>query len=172
MKRWGIVTLYVLLIYTTLGVVRSLNNFFENAGLLAGVTILLGLLFTIPLLLVKRPPLASKSYLFRCLIVIIILIWGWRMKFVAERIHLIEYGLLGILCAWALDGSGHWPAWWPLAGGLAMLIGYGDEGIQWLLPNRVYDLRDVIINALAGALGVALYGTFNDTGQTLTEEKQ
>ena len=172
MKRWGIVTLYVLLIYTTLGVVRSLSSFFESAGLLTEVTVLMGLLFTTPLLLVKRPPLASKSYLLRCLILMVILVWGWRMEIVVERIHLIEYSLLGILCAWALAGSGHWPTWWPLAVGLTILIGYGDEGIQWLLPNRVYDLRDVIINALAGALGVALYGTFNDAGRALDKEKQ
>ena len=165
MKRWGIVTFYVLLIYTTLGVVRSLSSFFESAGLLTGVTVVMGFLFTTLLLLVKRPPLGSKSYLLRCLILIVILVWGRHMEFVVERVHLVEYSFLGILCAWALDGSGHWPTRWPLAVGLVILIGYGDEGIQWLLPNRVYDLRDVIINALAGALGVALYGTFNSTGR-------
>jgi len=29
-----------------------------------------------------------------------------------------------------------------------------DEGIQWLLPGRVYDLRDVGFNALAAGAGL------------------
>ena len=35
---------------------------------------------------------------------------------------------------------------------LVALAGWVDEGIQGLLPNRVYDLRDVGLNAGAGAL--------------------
>ena len=163
MKRWGIVTLYVLLIYTTLGVVRSLGRFLESSGRLTEITVVMGLLIAVPLMLDKRSAIGSRSYFLRVLILIVLLFWGWRMKFVIERVHLVQYSLLGALCAWALDGSNHWPARWPLAVGLAALIGYGDEGIQWFLPNRVYDLRDVMINALAGALGVALYGTFNNS---------
>ena len=34
-------------------------------------------------------------------------------------------------------------------------LGWTDEGIQAFLPNRVYDLRDVGFNALAGAMAVA-----------------
>ena len=33
-------------------------------------------------------------------------------------------------------------------------FGWLDEGIQWLLPGRVYDLRDVGFNALAAAMAV------------------
>ena len=36
---------------------------------------------------------------------------------------------------------------------LAATIGYVDELIQWLLPTRVYDLRDVGMNALGAVLG-------------------
>lgn len=34
------------------------------------------------------------------------------------------------------------------------LLGWCDEGIQAILPGRVYDLRDVGINALAGFMAV------------------
>ena len=33
-----------------------------------------------------------------------------------------------------------------------MLLGWLDEGIQALLPNRVYDLRDVFFNSVAAGL--------------------
>ena len=35
------------------------------------------------------------------------------------------------------------------------LLGWFDEGIQALLPNRVYDVRDIGFNTLAGLLAVA-----------------
>ena len=38
---------------------------------------------------------------------------------------------------------------------VAGLAGWGDELIQYFLPNRVYDLRDVAFNAEAAALVVA-----------------
>jgi len=34
------------------------------------------------------------------------------------------------------------------------LLGWADEGIQEALPNRVYDLRDVLFNSLAGLMAV------------------
>ena len=35
------------------------------------------------------------------------------------------------------------------------LLGWGDEGIQYLLPGRVYELRDVGMNVTAGFLIIA-----------------
>ena len=38
---------------------------------------------------------------------------------------------------------------------LTTAAGWIDEGIQYLLPNRTYDLRDVAFNATAGTVAVA-----------------
>ena len=35
---------------------------------------------------------------------------------------------------------------------LTTIVGWLDEGIQAVLPNRVYDLRDVAFNALAAVV--------------------
>lgn len=71
-----------------------------------------------------------------------------------ERIHLIQYGVLGMLL-WEA-----WPGRWParVAGALAVgsLAGWLDEVLQWFVPERVYDLRDFGLNALAVGLGVGL----------------
>jgi hypothetical protein len=89
-----------------------------------------------------------------------------HLTIVQERIHLLLYGALGGLCYAALlercsvDGSpptaSAWPRWqrWPAAWAvlLAGLAGWGDELVQAVLPNRVYDLRDVLTNAEAAAL--------------------
>jgi VanZ family protein len=37
---------------------------------------------------------------------------------------------------------------------LVFIIGLVDEFIQWLLPNRVGDLRDVAMNTIGGLLGI------------------
>jgi len=85
-----------------------------------------------------------------------------RMTIIQERLHLLEYGLLALAFRAALEarrrrGAGPVGSWWVPAGAwaLAATAGWLDEGIQALLPNRVYDLRDVGFNALAGALALA-----------------
>lgn len=85
-----------------------------------------------------------------------------RMTIVQERLHLLEYGLLALGFRAALDarrrrGAGPAGAWSVPAGAWALTAAAGwlDEGIQAVLPNRVYDLRDVGFNALAGALALA-----------------
>lgn len=76
-----------------------------------------------------------------------------------ERTHLFEYGLVGVLVHQALEerrGNGaRVPVPPVLAVVLTAALGWIDEGIQALLPDRVYDLRDVGVNALAGCMAVA-----------------
>ena len=52
---------------------------------------------------------------------------------------------------WRHRGASSWAAG---IGALVItgLVGWGDEGIQALLPNRVYDLRDAVLNLVGGAL--------------------
>lgn len=66
------------------------------------------------------------------------------------------YSLLGWLLAWSLEEKKVSPLL-PLL--LAWLAGTGDELIQGLLPDRVFDLRDILFNGLAGTAGTALFAT-------------
>ena len=85
--------------------------------------------------------------------------WSWiRIQTPEERTHLLEYGILAALVHGALverarHGRGRGApavvAWIAVA-----LLGWIDEGIQALLPGRVYDLRDVGFNAFAATLAV------------------
>jgi hypothetical protein len=86
-----------------------------------------------------------------------IIAFSWLRSAHLERTHLPEYGV----AAWLA-----WRAVHPLlpyafagyaaAAALAATIGYVDELIQWILPGRVYDLRDVAMNALGALLGTIL----------------
>ncbi|MDH3733398.1 MAG: VanZ family protein [Gemmatimonadota bacterium] len=76
----------------------------------------------------------------------------------AERTHLFEYGLVAVLIHQALleRRSNGRPVPVPgiIAIGVTVLLGWVDESIQWLLPNRVYDIVDVGFNALAALMSV------------------
>jgi hypothetical protein len=72
-----------------------------------------------------------------------------------ERIHLPEYGLVAALAWWALRGRrvsigrAH-------AGALAITLAAGltDEVIQFFVPRRFFDWRDVALNGVAGLLAL------------------
>lgn len=79
---------------------------------------------------------------------------------IAEKFHLVEYGLLAWLLYRALthpDGEHGETAdlslfvlpllWVTIAGTL-------DEGMQWLVETRTGEIRDVLLNQLSGACGL------------------
>ena len=73
-----------------------------------------------------------------------------------ERVHFIEYSLLGafIFTAWSLDLKGN-----PLylaSLGLTFLLGGIDELIQYFLPNRVGEFRDCVLNMVGGMIGIVM----------------
>ncbi|HEU4431024.1 MAG TPA: VanZ family protein, partial [Myxococcota bacterium] len=71
-------------------------------------------------------------------------------------VHVVEYGVLGLLALSAL-AHGARDAWLaPSAALLALTIGILDEALQWFTPARVWDLRDITVNGLAGAGGPLL----------------
>ena len=81
-----------------------------------------------------------------------------RMGIPAERTHLFEYSLVAILIYLALTerrkNGRSVPVPTVLAVAATALFGWLDEGIQAILPNRVYDIRDVGFNALAGFMAI------------------
>jgi hypothetical protein len=81
-----------------------------------------------------------------------------RMGSPEERTHLFEYTIVALLIHEALTERAHQGNHVPRPALLAILItillGWMDEGIQALLPNRVYDIRDVGFNALAAVMAV------------------
>jgi len=69
-----------------------------------------------------------------------------------ESVHFIEYGLLGISLYIALSFSTRDRTIYAAAFLIGCLVGFFDEFLQWLMPLRYFDIRDVGINALASLL--------------------
>ena len=80
----------------------------------------------------------------------------WKLsRAPAERIHLLEYGLIGILAHRAVGHHADEPGRTLLAILVTLNIGLVDELVQGLLPTRYYDTKDILVNTASGMLGVA-----------------
>ena len=81
----------------------------------------------------------------------------------SERTHLIEYGVLAVFIRAALverTEQGRQVRRLSLVTVLATTaIGLVDESIQLALPERVFDLQDILFNTCAAAIAVAASGT-------------
>jgi VanZ family protein len=97
----------------------------------------------------------------RKVIFLLILIAGfylsWQQKIFAERIHAIEYGLLGWFVVRDLSKDSFRVRKTVCAVLIVGMFGLADEFLQLLLPYRVWDLRDIGFNFLGGIWGISLF---------------
>lgn len=168
--RWWIAAgLYLLFIYASVPFIRGLTNPLRDANRLR---------FTVGWLFAFAA-LAFAVWLWRhwpgwrraALLIPILALYGWVLQQAhqpEEQLHLIQYGLLGLLLHAACrarqrerraeskppDLLSRRPALSAIL--LASLGGWGDEGIQYLIPERYYDLRDVAFNCAAAALAISI----------------
>ena len=76
-----------------------------------------------------------------------------------EAFHFVEYGVLGLLLFRALRHRLGDPSIYVAGALIGAAAGIGDELLQWLVPRRYFDYRDIAINAWAGTLAqAALWG--------------
>ncbi len=163
---------YLLCVYTTLGIARPLAEYLRSTGILLPTVIALfgGCL---PLALFWRySKISRKQFLLRILLIITLLCCAFLISALPEeRLHFLTYGLAGWLICWSMEARlafsktsqkrrilEHFLVWLiPCL--MVWLAGGVDEMIQWWLPNRVFDIRDIVFNGTAGMVGVALFDT-------------
>lgn len=75
-----------------------------------------------------------------------------------ESLHVVEYGFLGWLLLRACSHRFRDPGVYLLAAALGSLAGTVDEVLQWIVPDRYWDYRDLLINACAASLTLMLVG--------------
>lgn len=82
----------------------------------------------------------------------------WQIKNPAERIHILEYGILGWFAVYDLkkrEEESYKKFLLPLI--LIIMISALDESFQWILPYRVGDFKDLGFNILGGITAQLLY---------------
>jgi len=160
LSRWGLLLSYSLLILFTLSIVRRIRDYLTTtlgeqgfsyavAGVF-GICAIIAVIWIIRLRIYEKPVqmivlvLTSACYIYFIL----------RLELVVERIHYIEYGLVTILAFRAIAPLFPNSGAFILSLMYVIALGTFDEGVQWILPTRVGEIRDVWINLTAGFLGL------------------
>ncbi len=155
-RLWLALALVLAAIYATLGqtpaIVAALGTDIVESAEANLVFALLALLALIPIFFVDKRLGRVEIAVGIGILAVYLLTW-LRLGSWEERTHLFEYALVAALLHEALlerrDNGRRAPAPALLALILSILLGWLDEGIQCLLPNRVFDLVDVAFNSLA-----------------------
>ncbi len=158
-KRVWAVIIYVLFIYLTLPVMRPVLNFMKahlgsRFDLLTDASLIV-IMAGLALMMI-RSRISWKQYILAFVVFCIYGICLKVLKIPEERIHLLEYGLLSFLVfrIYPSDWSYMFRYWQTFL--TVSFIGTLDEIIQYLIPNRVGDVRDIGLNIVSGLLGLVL----------------
>ncbi|MBN2407785.1 MAG: VanZ family protein [Elusimicrobia bacterium] len=140
---------------------QVLNFLFASIGE-PGVGIFLVILFTAAGFYIARLVYARRlraaNIAAICLVLAAGYIYAWNMRILEEKVHLIKYGILGWLAVEDMLKSG-----FRIKSGILTALAWClavvcvDEGIQWFLPWRVGDPRDVLFALIGGGWGILLF---------------
>lgn len=161
-RLWLALAIVLVAIYATLGqtpaIVAALGTDLIESAEANLVFALLVLLVLIPVFFVDKRLARLEIAVGIGILAVFLLTW-LRLGSWEERTHLFEYALVAALVHEALlerrDNGRRLPAPALLALLISLLLGLLDEGIQYLLPNRVFDPVDVAFNSLAATVIIA-----------------
>lgn len=159
-RLWFCALAVVVAIYSTLGLAGTLAEVLRDRNLLAGSLLFL-MFLTLAAIVgsgIRRRPGRREVWV----VLGVTAVYGMAVLRMGgspeERTHLFEYGIVAVLIYQALAERARNGRRVPVPAALALvtavLLGWLDEGIQALLPNRVYDTFDVASNALAAAIAI------------------
>lgn len=162
-QYWALAMGWTLVIYATLYPVRPVCEFLKKTipfDLWVNI-FLVACLSGIVMLFFRKYKVTDFLRYVLLLIVFSGYVYGLTtITYPEEKIHFIEYGLLAYLIFRALRLDHGARAAYAGAFALTAVLGWGDEGIQHLLPNRYYQTSDVVLNAVSGLLGLILVYAF------------
>lgn len=115
------------------------NNYSSQQLAIALGTVLLLLSLKAALLQIKNH--GTKRLWHLLWFIPLFVVYPWYMPIIEERLHFIVFGLYGYLSMLVLPRFTAYIA--------CLLLSMGDELLQWYLPDRVGDWRDVQFNLLA-----------------------
>ena len=156
---WVATLVVVAAIYATIGLAGTLADVLRDRGLL-GMSFALGLVMVVATILafgLRRRPTGAQVAVALGVAAVYWMVLV-RVANPAERTHLVEYGVVALLIHEALAervSQGRrvpYPA--LIAVVAAALVGAVDEGLQAVIPNRVFDPRDLLFNLLAAVMAV------------------
>jgi VanZ family protein len=147
------------LIYATIPFVRGMREAFVARwpaeliayGVIAAAFSAVGA--AVVILRRRRLHIGSADLLWLAVVAAVVVVWTRRlMGQPEEAVHFVEYGVLGILLYRAFEDRVRDRTVYVAAILTGLLVGTVDEFIQWLVPGRFWDIRDIVLNGGAVAL--------------------
>ncbi|MBF0163074.1 MAG: VanZ family protein [Magnetococcales bacterium] len=155
--RWAVVGAYMLTIYLTLpltpiitqGIFHIIGK--RETGLVISTVLLIALGMVVGILYrrIRREQRIHVLFPFMAILLV-----AYNTDNPSERIHLLEYGFLAFLVFRAMGEPRGVGLLWAYV--TVVLLGFSDECIQFMLPNRYFDLGDVALNGVGAACGIWL----------------
>jgi hypothetical protein len=159
MHPWIAVLLWIGVIYASIPFVRQMRESFvsrwpaELIGWAVIVVVAAGATVGIGAARRRRHRIQGADLLWISGLAAILVVWTGRlMERPEEAVHIVEYGVLGLLLNRALRPRVRDAAVYPAAALIGVLAGIVDEIIQWLVPGRFFDFRDIVLNGSSVAL--------------------
>ncbi|HMP72407.1 MAG TPA: VanZ family protein [Kiritimatiellia bacterium] len=156
---WLWVGLWTLAIFATIPLARTIQTWVTERGFRDGF--LLVVLFAIILGLAAALTALIHSGLHRdrsrlVSLFGIALVYGWLSYALRsnpeEAIHFVQYGVLALLVFRALAHRLRDRSIYLATAAICAMIGMLDEFVQWIVPRRIFDFRDIWLNAQGSGL--------------------
>jgi len=156
---WIWVFLCTISIFLIVPIARTIRNFVEANwdvslfGYSVLLVVIVAFLFSLYYLWFRLKIRTLPNYLWLAVVALIYVFYTLKLwKRPEEAIHFLEYGLLGFLLFQALRHHIHDKGIYLIAFLFGALTGIFDEALQWMIPRRVWDFRDLGLNALSVGL--------------------
>jgi len=108
------------------------------------------------ILIIRKRPSFLRFSIF--IVVLIIGIWlVWQLKIPEEKIHFLEFAVLGWFASRDLIKPGRKLKGIIFALTFTLAVGVLDEVFQGILPYRYFQWCDIGFNSVGGIWGIALY---------------
>ncbi len=156
---WLLVILCSLAIFSTVPIARSIQRYVSDRwgrqlfGYFVLIVLAIGCVSLLYYLFIYLRIRSFSKYAWLILITCIYVYFTLQLWQKAEEaIHFLEYGLLSFFVFKALSIHIRDRSIYFTAALICLLIGIFDEIIQWMVPERFWDFRDVWLNGLSGGL--------------------
>jgi len=156
MRDWLPVVAWTLVIYATIPLARALQKWVAEHWTRAAFSwavyaaVVVGLLAGIRYFRRRPVPVARRQWMVLGLVAIIFGYCTWYLRGNPEEaMHLLQYGVLSLLLYRVFSRRYGDRGAFACAALLGACLGIFDEVIQWSVPRRTFEFRDMIINVVA-----------------------
>ncbi len=175
-KEWLAVTVWITTIYAAIPFVRTLREAFAIRWpvqfLAFAVMAIVAAAAAVTLVVSqrRRHSIRWADVAWLAGIATVLIVWTRSlMERPEEAIHFLEYGVLGVLLYRALRLQIDDPGVFVAGALLGTIVGTVDEILQWLVPDRFWDFRDLVLNGGASVLvQIALWRVVRRTDPPIT----